>query len=199
MKDFWENLWQVTSKKRVIAAILAVVIFSGTLYSAVKWTDHSEQTAQTTETDQTEVAEDSGSKTDTEAVESTEPGESTDVAKSDDDTDTKDSGKKGKKGLFDKIVGAIKGEKEETTQVSQNTGGQNQGEVPVTRYMVTFDTEGGSPISPRKVDHGSKIGTLPTPYKDQNIFVTWYYDKAKTKAASVEDTLTVILPCMRSM
>ena len=189
MKDFWENLWQVTSKKRVIAAILAVVIFSGTLYSAVKWTDHSEQTAQTTETDQTEVAEDSGSKTDTEAVESTEPGESTDVAKSDDDTDTKNSGKKGKKGLFDKIVGAIKGEKEETTQVSQNTGGQNQGEVPVTRYMVTFDTEGGSPISPRKVDYGSKIGTLPTPYKDQNIFVTWYYDKAKTKAASVEDTI----------
>ena len=34
------------------------------------------------------------------------------------------------------------------------------------------------------------IGSLPTPYREDYIFVSWYYDKDRTKLASVKDPIT---------
>ena len=83
-----------------------------------------------------------------------------------------------KKSFIDKVVDKITGnddKKPEDTKIKQ--------------YKVTFYTEGGSKLEARKVNKGTKIGSLPTPYRDNYIFVSWYYDKNREKLASKEDEI----------
>ena len=82
-----------------------------------------------------------------------------------------------KPNLWDKIVDVIKGNGDKNDKSKK-------------QYKVTFYTEGGSELKSRKVDEGTLIGSLPTPYRDEYIFVSWYYDKDRTKLASVKDAIT---------
>lgn len=82
------------------------------------------------------------------------------------------------KSFIDKVVDKITGnddKKPEDTKIKQ--------------YKVTFYTEGGSKLKARKVNKGTKISSLPTPYRDNYIFVSWYYDKNREKLASKEDEI----------
>lgn len=56
-------------------------------------------------------------------------------------------------------------------------------------YTVKFFTEGGSELESRKVKKGTLISSLPTPYREDYIFVSWYYDKDRTKLASGKDKI----------
>lgn len=82
-----------------------------------------------------------------------------------------------KPNLWDKIVDVV-------------TGNGDKNDKSKKQYKVTFYTEGGSELKSRKVDEGTLIGSLPTPYRDEYIFVSWYYDKDRTKLASVKDAIT---------
>ena len=48
----------------------------------------------------------------------------------------------------------------------------NIGEI--TKYTVSFNSDGGSEISDIKVDAGDSINELPTPTKDGSIFLGWF-------------------------
>lgn len=44
----------------------------------------------------------------------------------------------------------------------------------IKQYTVIFDTLGGEEINSLTKDHGTKLGTLPTPVKEGYIFVEWH-------------------------
>lgn len=46
----------------------------------------------------------------------------------------------------------------------------------VNRYTVTFDSSGGSSVSPQTVEYGSKAVDPGTPVKSGKVFTGWYYD-----------------------
>lgn len=43
--------------------------------------------------------------------------------------------------------------------------------------QVSFDTQGGSPVSPRSVEKGSRLEALDTPVREGFLFTGWYMDK----------------------
>lgn len=59
----------------------------------------------------------------------------------------------------------------------------------VTGRYVKFDSKGGSEIAGRWVVQGTKICTLPTPSKEDSIFLGWYYDEELTKAVASTDAV----------
>lgn len=46
-------------------------------------------------------------------------------------------------------------------------------EIPATKYVITFDSLGGSSVSSIEAEEGTEITELPTPTKDDNIFEGW--------------------------
>ena len=96
---------------------------------------------------------------------------------SDSDKTAKNNEETKKPNLWDKIVDII-------------TGNDDKNDKTKKQYKVTFNTEGGSELKSRKVEEGTLIGSLPTPYREEYIFVSWYYDKDRTKLASVKDPIT---------
>ena len=56
-------------------------------------------------------------------------------------------------------------------------------------YVVTFHTQGGNEIAAKRVNKGTKINSLPTPYRDGYVFICWYYNEDKTNLASGEDAV----------
>ncbi len=90
---------------------------------------------------------------------------------------TTNNGNSSKKNFWDKIVDKI-------------TGNDNkQEDSKEKQYTVTFYTEGGTKLEARKVNKGTKISSFPTPYRDNYIFVSWYYDEDREKLASGEDKI----------
>lgn len=55
--------------------------------------------------------------------------------------------------------------------------------------IITFDTNGGDPLSPLIIFFGNKNFALPTPKKGERMFIGWYFDQDFTKpfdVASIE-------------
>ncbi len=59
-----------------------------------------------------------------------------------------------------------------------------------TYYAVTFETNGGSELSPQSLPSGTALGNLPSPYKAGEIFLGWYYDEELGQAVASSDRLT---------
>lgn len=59
-----------------------------------------------------------------------------------------------------------------------------------TYYAVTFETNGGSELSPQSLPSGTALGNLPSPYKAGEIFLGWYYDEELDQAVASSDRLT---------
>ncbi|MCQ4838853.1 InlB B-repeat-containing protein [Neglectibacter timonensis] len=59
-----------------------------------------------------------------------------------------------------------------------------------TYYAVTFETKGGSELSPQSLPSGTALGNLPSPYKAGEIFLGWYYDEELNQAVASSDRLT---------
>ena len=56
------------------------------------------------------------------------------------------------------------------------------------RVTVLFDSNGGSGVSPRDLDAGARIGTLPTPTRSGHRFVGWFTDVTASTRIT-EDTV----------
>lgn len=55
--------------------------------------------------------------------------------------------------------------------------------APITKYTVSFNTNGGSAVNPMEVNAGDSI-TLPSTSQSGYTFVGWYTDSSLTKAVS---------------
>ena len=60
-------------------------------------------------------------------------------------------------------------------------------EIP--KETITFDTQGGSSIDPIEKQHGTKIGTLPIPEKDNYVFMGWYKDSEYTTPVNSDELI----------
>ncbi|MCK9493619.1 MAG: InlB B-repeat-containing protein, partial [Acholeplasmataceae bacterium] len=49
------------------------------------------------------------------------------------------------------------------------------------KYTITFDSDGGSDVSPLVKEYGEKLTTLPAPTKDNQAFDGWYIGDAKVE------------------
>lgn len=63
------------------------------------------------------------------------------------------------------------------------------------RLTVSFETQGGSEISPVKVPKGGTLAEVPTPVKQDYAFTGWYLDQALTESfysdAPIENSITL--------
>ena len=59
-----------------------------------------------------------------------------------------------------------------------------------SRLTVTFESNGGTPVTAMKVASGSKLGALPVPTKDGFDFLGWYKDITLTQLWTSEDAVT---------
>ncbi len=57
----------------------------------------------------------------------------------------------------------------------------------ITYYNFKFVTNGGSGISDRSIREGAKLDNLPAPYKENALFVGWYYDEELTQQVTTTD------------
>ena len=60
--------------------------------------------------------------------------------------------------------------------------------IRFTYYTFKFETNDGTSISDRSIRKGSRLNNLPTPYKENAIFVGWCYDEQLTQLVSDTDT-----------
>lgn len=82
------------------------------------------------------------------------------------------------KGFLSEIIDFVTGN---TSDKEENSG--------KTRYKVTFVTGDGPAMAEQKVNKGTLIQSLPTPNKDNHIFLGWYYDEELTHAVGSEDQI----------
>lgn len=68
--------------------------------------------------------------------------------------------------------------------------GSGEGGGSSTSYTLTFDTNGGNPITPASLPAGTKLDTLPVPLKLGAMFDGWFYDSACTSKVQDTDVLT---------
>ena len=105
-------------------------------------------------------------------------------------SDTKEKDAVQKKSLLGRLKDTLKGNDNASTGAAGNPSGQDNQKTNTNRkYRVKFYTDGGSKLKSCKVKSGTNISSLPTPYKNDAIFVSWYYDKDKKKLASGNDTI----------
>ena len=114
---------------------------------------------------------------------------------------TKSAGNTKKTGLWNQIVDKVTGNNgshknndsnsnnDNSNSNNNNNNNTNDTDKEEQQYTVTFHTAGGSKLESRKVKKGTLINSLPTPYREDYIFVSWYYDKDRTKLASGKDTI----------
>lgn len=96
-----------------------------------------------------------------------------------------------KPGLWNQLVNKVTGKdnNQKNDQKKDNSDKKDDTDHKDGTYTVKFFTEGGSKLESRKVKKGTKISSLPTPYREDYIFVSWYYDKDRTKIASSKDEI----------
>jgi len=79
---------------------------------------------------------------------------------------------------------------------TQGVGDESDPPAPeLPSYTVVFYTNGGTEIAPTQYVEGTKISTLPKPYRQNYLFAGWYYDQEFTGpvAADAEVTSTLTL------
>lgn len=63
--------------------------------------------------------------------------------------------------------------------------------TPTTAYTVTFDSDGGTAVSPQAIEEGNKVTKPTDPTKSGNTFDGWYSDSSLTTAWDFDsDTVT---------
>ena len=100
-----------------------------------------------------------------------------------------------KESLLDKLVGLITGNqnqpKEEESDDNQDSDSDSGSQTPsVQNYVVTLLTNGGTDLAQQSVVAGTKISSLPTPYKEDSIFLGWYYDAEGKMPVGSEDVVS---------
>lgn len=81
--------------------------------------------------------------------------------------------------------------KEQKPQGNTNQQGGSGSQKPATNnYQVTFLTNGGTDLAQQSVVAGTKISSLPTPYKEGAIFLGWYYDAEGKQPVGSEDVIS---------
>jgi uncharacterized repeat protein (TIGR02543 family) len=68
--------------------------------------------------------------------------------------------------------------------------GKNDSGSSSNTYTLTFITNGGDTISSRRLEPGTVLDNLPTPYKMDAIFLGWYKDSGLSTPVSSTDTIT---------
>lgn len=63
---------------------------------------------------------------------------------------------------------------------------EDETEYEPQNYQITFETNGGSPLSPIEWTAGTPLSVLETT-KDGFIFIGWYYDSALQNAFDASD------------
>ena len=100
-----------------------------------------------------------------------------------------------KESLLDKLVGLITGNqnqpKEEEPEDNQDSDNGSGSQTPSDRNLiVTLVTNGGTDLAQQSVLAGTKISSLPTPYKEGFIFLGWYYDAEGKMPVGSEDVVS---------
>jgi uncharacterized repeat protein (TIGR02543 family) len=78
----------------------------------------------------------------------------------------------------------------EQEEKEEPTPSQDPGSGYGTTYTITFETNGGNPISPVSLSAGTRLGTLPVPFKLGAIFNGWFYDSECKSEVQSTDVLT---------
>ena len=176
-KNFFKHIFRDEKNRKrlyIISAILVIVLSVSAIFVVKQAISH-KSTQAWTETVDNEKTDSDNKKTTEDSVkrsESSEDGES-----------EKEEGKS-EEGLWTKIVRVLTGNGNQSNGNSSN-GSQKNPES--AEYTVRFFTEGGSELPNRTVKDGTLINSMPTPFRQDYIFVSWYYDEERTKLASAND------------
>lgn len=192
-ENFWKRILHDRQKRRIMLLCL-IALIAVTTFAAFTIHKTSDRNGQATP-GQDQVAdaahlteEDAGSDMETDTGADTETDQDYEDQAVSSDTKEKDAVQK--KSLLGRLKDTLKGNDNASTGVAGNPSGQDNQETNTNRkYRVKFYTDGGSKLKSCKVKSGTNISSLPTPYKNDAIFVSWYYDKDKKKLASGNDTI----------
>lgn len=183
-KDFFDEVWQNRKKRNRLIAIVIMSIVIGS--AAGIFVARNSGESQTAQSDQKQVTEQKTEKNEKDQSDKNNSGSGV----SGQNKETSDAGKK-IAGVWNQIVNKVTGK-------DDNKGGNadknNKSDKDETNrkdgtYLVTFHTEGGTRLKSQKVQKGTLVSSLPTPFRDNYIFVSWYYDKDRKKLASGKDEI----------
>ncbi|WP_025075892.1 InlB B-repeat-containing protein [Bacteroides faecichinchillae] len=76
------------------------------------------------------------------------------------------------------------------TIIVASCGSDDDNKLP-EQFTVTFDSQGGSNVSPQTVNDGAKIKEPTAPTKDKSIFVGWYKEPNYTNIWKFESDIVV--------
>ena len=76
------------------------------------------------------------------------------------------------------------------TVIITSCGSDDDNKLP-EQFTVTFDSQGGSNVSPQTVNDGTKIKEPTAPTKDKSIFVGWYKEPNYTNLWKFESDIGV--------
>lgn len=204
-REFPKGGFKDNKKRKIIAALLVMIAVLTSSSAVLKLFSEREkpvETALVSETEtaalpeiETEAEEETEEKPEEETQEAEQEKETLIVANS--ETERKesvinDADSSEKPDLYEKIKGIVEGDgKTNTADKKQDAqeNNDNSGDEDGKEYVVNFHTQGGNDIASRNVKSGTKISSLPTPYRDGYIFVCWYYDENGTNLAKGDDTV----------
>lgn len=77
----------------------------------------------------------------------------------------------------------------EDTPPKETEGGTGNTPTEPVKYKVQFVVNGGGSLDTLRVAPGTKISSLPTPNRDEHVFLGWYYDAGLTNMVQDNDTV----------
>lgn len=200
-KKFWNDIWKERKGTILLIVVLTMLSLSTAVFFAERNGKQMQADSNTTTEQQAKADEETSTKRKKEdaqtgqskekqsdkqdaqqAADKTKKNEAVQVSKNVSSSNGKSAGKNNAgssgKSFWNKVVDKITGNNDKKQEDSKDN-----------KYTVKFFTEGGTKLEVRKVDKGTKISSLPTPYRENYIFVSWYYDEDREKLASKEDTI----------
>ena len=73
---------------------------------------------------------------------------------------------------------------------ADTSSGGSEGIYSPTYHILSFNSNGGETIADRAVTSGAVLGSLPTPYKMDAVFLGWYKDSGLSIPVSSTDTIS---------
>lgn len=213
-KKIYDALWADRTRRAVIVVVLLALLVSGVSLAVINAVNDKKPVQSVVDGDETQptsmadVQPESSAYADSKQEETTRSDIKQTEGQTKETSENKTEGESGlpqesKPGRQDNAGTAAPSKSEESTsQAVQNVtvessaeettaadngghdnGGGNNG------FYIRFATDGGSDIAPRTVTPGTRISSLPTPYKDNSIFDGWYYDNELTRPVSARDEI----------
>ena len=78
--------------------------------------------------------------------------------------------------------------KEEQKAEDQKPRPEEEEEL-IEPYKIVFESNGGSPVPNQYLFEGRSLCNLPIPFRDNSVFMGWYYDEQLTKRVADDDTI----------